>query len=373
MKKFLSVILVAMMVVSSVCFPANALTTNEIISTGMVNYDSSKTHYDHFYEDDFVEQYKDMISPYGDYSYDEVYYYYDTSSIRWALVVAMLQPAPPMNYYAVFGEKFSLTAGFAPFKMLYGVYDSEQEKFFDICELEDLSVYETLEERIDAIEFLYKFGDADLDGDISILDATYIQLVLAKRITFPKDDVESYMSCHGEMRYTSDIDRDGERTIMDATGVQKCLANIVDEPGIEPTEPPVKTPDESEDDGDVKDTYESSTEAPTENPTEDPSLIYGPKPLLDIPWCSAHFSISSLGKEKKVYCCLYDDDKNVIGDSDLFSVEHQAVIVAGKKQLRYAHYYPKMRNLEIDPGYYMYDFYNENGKMLFRSFVTIKE
>ena len=57
-------------------------------------------------------------------------------------------------------------------------------------------------------------GDADTDGEITILDATAIQRVLASL------DVESYDES------AADADEDGEVTILDATAVQRHLAGL---------------------------------------------------------------------------------------------------------------------------------------------------
>ena len=57
-------------------------------------------------------------------------------------------------------------------------------------------------------------GDADTDGEITILDATAIKRVLASL------DVESYDES------AADADEDGEVTILDATAVQRHLAGL---------------------------------------------------------------------------------------------------------------------------------------------------
>ncbi len=364
MKKLVSIMLVAVMLLLCLTVPASTLSKDDVADIGIVNSDKTQTHREHQFEEKFQQQYKDNM--YLNYSYDEVYYYYNGDKIEWALVEAHLIPPPPHNYYAVFGDKFSLCGREHPFSIGYGVYDCKQEKFFDIAKLDDFSVYETLDERINGIEFLYKFGDADINGKIDITDATCIQKALAGLITFPKDELQGYDSIRGEMKYTSDIDRDMLRTVMDATMVQKTLAKIDDsitEP-ITPTLPPSE-----------EDVEQLPTAEPTESGTlpENPYHIEGPKPLLYLEWVRGDCPVSILGKEKKVYCCFYDKNGNIVGDSNLFSKQHLAVVIAGKNTgIRYFDYYPEMRGLELEVGHYMYDFYNEDGRMVFRSFVTIK-
>ncbi len=58
-------------------------------------------------------------------------------------------------------------------------------------------------------------GDVDADGEISILDATEIQMVLAKIKPFFEDIT------------TADVDGDGEISILDATAIQLDLARLL--------------------------------------------------------------------------------------------------------------------------------------------------
>ena len=60
-------------------------------------------------------------------------------------------------------------------------------------------------------------GDVDGDGEISIMDATAVQLHIAA-IEIVEDD----------RLYVADADRDGEVTIMDATQIQLFIAQIID-------------------------------------------------------------------------------------------------------------------------------------------------
>ena len=58
-------------------------------------------------------------------------------------------------------------------------------------------------------------GDADKDGDLTILDATHIQLYKAELIDESEIDLTA-----------SDYDRDGDVTILDATAIQRKLAEL---------------------------------------------------------------------------------------------------------------------------------------------------
>lgn len=59
-------------------------------------------------------------------------------------------------------------------------------------------------------------GDADGDGDVSIMDATEIQMVLAQIKAWSYDGAEA----------ASDVDGDGDVSIMDATEIQMILAGL---------------------------------------------------------------------------------------------------------------------------------------------------
>lgn len=59
-------------------------------------------------------------------------------------------------------------------------------------------------------------GDLDKDFDVNILDATYIQMVLAKL-----HEIDT------ETEYLADVDQDGTLSIVDATYIQRFLADLV--------------------------------------------------------------------------------------------------------------------------------------------------
>lgn len=59
-------------------------------------------------------------------------------------------------------------------------------------------------------------GDADGDGEVTIMDATEVQLAVAKVIALSED-----------RNRCADADRDGETTIMDATQIQKFVARVI--------------------------------------------------------------------------------------------------------------------------------------------------
>lgn len=179
------------------------------------------------FENEFLSKYGEHIS-YGGYSYEELYYHSDSKdNIDWCLISASTRPVSPANYYVVLGDWVSLKGKSFPFYNKFAVYDVMNETFIDICDIEDFSKYEGLTEQLLIQDFLIPLGDADYDKDLSILDATFIQKVLADKCEFnSNDDLSGRNNINDsyDLKYITDIDRDGKRSIMDATAIQMKLA-----------------------------------------------------------------------------------------------------------------------------------------------------
>ena len=100
-------------------------------------------------------------------------------------------------------------------------------------------------------------GDADGDGEVTILDATRIQRYLVGLVNMTDEEIEA-----------ADADEDGELTILDATAIQRWLA------GYEITHPigePItqsETPTQAVTEAPTETPTEAPTEAPTQAPTE---------------------------------------------------------------------------------------------------------
>lgn len=186
---------------------------------------------DLFYYECFADQYLSELEWLEDVQYNEVYYHYTNDSgvevIDWALVYGYVYGPTPRNCYAVIGDRLSLQGECSPFAVNYAVYDVVNQKFIDICDIKDFSVYSDLENKINELELGLPIGDCDFDGALTILDATLIQSALASLCDFSlEDDLNEYYAINQELKYVSDIDRDGNRTIMDATAIQMKLAKI---------------------------------------------------------------------------------------------------------------------------------------------------
>lgn len=125
-------------------------------------------------------------------------------------------------------------------------------------------------------------GDPDNDGDITIMDATEIQLFVA-RIKIP-DEITSLLA---------NVDNDDEVSIMDATQIQLYVARVISSDIINhalytpypPTEPPTELP----------------TEPPTEAPTVEPTTPDTGTNVL-------HFDANSAGWDNstRIYCYIWN-------------------------------------------------------------------
>ena len=138
-------------------------------------------------------------------------------------------------YDSVVGGR-TLSAGawpYSPFLFGYGIFDMEQDRFFDLTEI-DFDDYDGLYDlwkdyqidsvRLGVCESSVHIGDADGDSDVSILDATRIQRYLAELCKQYDIALKNRAP-----------DGDGEVSILDATRIQRDLAYLDDTP--EPPEP----------------------------------------------------------------------------------------------------------------------------------------
>lgn len=102
----------------------------------------------------------------------------------------------------------------------------------------------------------YTNGDVNLDGSLTIIDATFIQKGLAN--LYVMTDEQSALA---------DVDLDGKITVTDATKIQRIIANL-DEMPVEETTAPTTEP-----------TTEPTTK-PTEPPTQPTTEAVAPNPAV---------------------------------------------------------------------------------------------
>lgn len=226
MKKLVSVILVAMLLISTTVVSVFAY---ENLVPG-----------DYLYEAEFLEYIEGYLHFDEErYGYEEIYYHHidendPESEIDWVYVNAFTNINMPWLAKKVVADRvFYRNSGSVPFEFGYAIYDVSKASFVEINDA-TINEYDDFPELLDELNVGTPIGDADLDGELTILDATYIQLVAAKLCEYDTNDDISGFHNLGErdLNYISDADLDGERTIMDATSIQLKLAGLNNEPDI---------------------------------------------------------------------------------------------------------------------------------------------
>ena len=216
---------------SAVIVEVKAKDVQKIADYDIINYIGLYQNYipepfQYLYESDFINTFGQGTG----YEYSEKYYHKNSvDEIEWCLVYAINTPGPPAPYYTVFDNYVSLQGDYIPFSTKYGIYDAKEEKFYDLKDIENFEKYENLIEQLLIYdEYMYPIGDADNDRKLTVMDATYIQMVEAKLCDYNEsiDNLKNhfYTSSTEKISYISDFDRDGERTVLDATAIQLKLA-----------------------------------------------------------------------------------------------------------------------------------------------------
>lgn len=145
-----------------------------------------------------------------------------TYGTDWALVKASNACiVSTVCHWEVVGGRLLYAGGYKqqPFTFDVGLYDAEQDRFFDITEI-DFDDYPDLYEVWQNIDLGFctskRFlGDADGDQTVTILDATKIQRGIA--------GLESRNSI---VATGADVDGDGDMTVLDATRIQRYKADL---------------------------------------------------------------------------------------------------------------------------------------------------
>ena len=224
MKKLVSILIIAVMLLSVTVVPAFAY---ENLSPG-----------DYLYEDKFLECIEGYMNFEDEcYGYEEIYYHHidendPQSDIDWVYVNGFSNVNLPWMAKRVVADRvFYKNSGSVPFDFGCAIFDVSKDAFVDITD-ETIGAFNGLAEMLEELKIGTPIGDADCDDELSILDATHIQLVAAKIFEYdPSDDISYYHNLgERELSYISDADLDGERSIMDATAIQLKLAGLDNEP-----------------------------------------------------------------------------------------------------------------------------------------------
>ena len=221
MKKLISVFLALILILS--CLPLSAAAKEATV------------------EQKFKLLLEDMEITYRYHQPARYYYAELQKGDRWVLIRAGMTDQNPQDgdspkHYAVVGNKLiAAHASSEPFKSGYGVYDTHSGAFYDLTDAWDRD-FSGLRDAWNAMNADTKIayecsaaiiGDADQDGELTILDATRIQRYLAELNQNPFSMVKASDYYYGyPIGCTIDFDRDGSFTIMDATKIQRNLADL---------------------------------------------------------------------------------------------------------------------------------------------------
>ncbi|MBR2714975.1 MAG: hypothetical protein IKB73_02065 [Ruminococcus sp.] len=178
---------------------------------------------EYIYEDRFVKEYVDSRDFSEYYYYSELYYHHvdendENSEIDWVLVSANINMFMERLYSTSIGNRLLfLDSEEMPFSCGYAVYDVKQDCFVELSN-SMLDDYEDLEDVVNNEVRIGKLrGDTDSDKQLTILDATTLQMGL----------VENKYEYSYMLEYKiADFDCDYKVTVMDATAIQMKLAGI---------------------------------------------------------------------------------------------------------------------------------------------------
>lgn len=227
MKKLISILL-------SICIIFSLCTISVIGSNAEVTTEY-KDEFAKFALGDKYEELKDEVV------YEEYYRYFsegnNTDTPDWILGRGYTEMEPSYSK-GVFGEYLVYGPYYSPYSLGFFVYDSSENEFYNLQDawekdFENISYAfeEYIENNLDSdvdSRYIYHIGDSDCDGELTILDATYIQRVIADLNEFSVMDeyLGAYQYYGKKINHISDYDFDGEVTIMDATAIQRHIAGL---------------------------------------------------------------------------------------------------------------------------------------------------
>ena len=158
--------------------------------------------------------------------FNELYTQYsEDGGARWTILKACIGFPPPWEVKCggvIAGRFIYSIGGFDIFVSGYALYDAEKDDFFALETVNETD-YPGLREAIWKLGLGNPVGDADLDGDVTILDATRIQRFLANMDVLEKIGNNQFGQCGSPF---ADTDGDDRITILDATAIQRMLAEL---------------------------------------------------------------------------------------------------------------------------------------------------
>ncbi len=89
--------------------------------------------------------------------------------------------------------------------------------------------------------------------------------------------------------------------------------------------------------------------------------------------CIGHYSLGmTVSSVFKAYCKIYDEQGNLLGDSNLYSSEHIATTKETTDDYIQLYYEPTKAGLKLSAGKYSYHFYDEYGIELYKDYLYVK-
>ena len=229
MKRILSIVLFVIIAVLSLAVSSGAEELDPTSNKYQANFNRF-LYGDYADEPDFVADYE---------IYEEVYYHYAQDGTEdWVIISASETPEPGMCHGIFDCVALIECPSCSPFSLGLGVYDVQSDTFYSLEEAWDMDFSELHKTFLDImfgdepIRGYYQcrlLGDADKDGELSVIDATLIQRYDVKISDLKDDELDlgySYKVYGPDVEYISDFNCDGERDVIDATCLQRYLVGL---------------------------------------------------------------------------------------------------------------------------------------------------
>ena len=229
MKRLLSIVLIVIVAILSLT-----------VSSGAKELDPTSYKYQANFNRFLYGDYADEPGFVPDYEiYEEVYYHYAQDGTEdWVIINASETPEPGMCHGVFDYVALIECPSCSPFSLGLGVYDVQADTFYSLEEAWDMDFSELHKTFLDImsgnepISGYYRcclLGDADKDGELSVIDATLIQRYDVKISDLKDDELDlgySYKVYGPDVEYISDFNCDGERDVIDATCLQRYLIGL---------------------------------------------------------------------------------------------------------------------------------------------------
>lgn len=161
-------------------------------------------------------------------NYEELYEHTNADNeTDWVMLFALIDMPAPWCGMGFAGNRVLISGTYDIFEFGMGLYDAQEDTFYDLTKMTDYSKYDGLAKAIDTYGKGALLGDLDGDDALTIIDVTILQRCIAHMSEYPETDTITSStpidSSFHPLTYYSDFNRDGERDILDATAIQRYL------------------------------------------------------------------------------------------------------------------------------------------------------